>query len=319
MREVRSLLLPASLLLLLSAPAGACIWYYGKNVKGENTVFTLPEGKPERTMKYLTENAEHARALGVDTAKTPEPGADFRVHSDYAATLVHQGKSSKAIPILESIEKEHPGEYVVAVNLGTAYELSGENEKALHWIREGIRRNPQSHMGTEWLHEKILEAKIAAAKDPTWTMTHTVLDLDFGSGDVPAMPTRFPSGQDATSVRKALFYQLHERLAFVPPPDRLVAGMISDLADLCGLQLSADHAVALYDLALTYQPAHADLIVRRRAQALTFTGQIVSQAQATNRQATLLGGVAGFLMVGALVLFIIKNLKKPGTPTRPGL
>jgi hypothetical protein len=53
----------------------------------------------------------------------------------------------------------------VAANLGTALELLGNKEEALHWIREGIRRNPQSHEGTEWLHAKILEAKIAAQKD----------------------------------------------------------------------------------------------------------------------------------------------------------
>jgi hypothetical protein len=316
MGKVRGLLLQLWLLLLLSGPAWACLWYYGKNVKGEQIAFTLPEGTPERMMKYLTENEEHARALGADTSKEPGSGEDFKVRSDYAATLVHQGKSPRAIPILESIEKDHPGEYVVAVNLGTAYELSGENEKALHWIREGIRRNPDSHMGTEWLHEMILEAKIAAAKNPHWAKTHTVLNLDFGSGEVPAMPAGFPSGKDAVAVRKALYYQLHERLAFVPPPDPLVASMIADLADLCGLQMSADHAVALYDLALRYQPARADVIARRRAQAVKFTGQIVSQSALHEKRVNAAMGLAGVMMLGAVTLYIIKKLRNPKAPVR---
>jgi len=49
-------------------------------------------------------------------------------------------------------------------DLGTAYELAGKNEPALRWIREGLRRNPNSHKGTEWLHVKILEAKIEQEK-----------------------------------------------------------------------------------------------------------------------------------------------------------
>ena len=45
---------------------------------------------------------------------------------------------------------------------------------------ECLKRNAQSHYGTEWLHELILEAKIALAYDPTWLQTHTVLRIDFG-------------------------------------------------------------------------------------------------------------------------------------------
>jgi hypothetical protein len=80
--------------------------------------------------------------------------------------------------------------------------LTGKNEKALRWIREGLRRNPNSHSETEWLHVLILEAKIAAAKDPEWIKTHSVLALDFGNSDTAVLPSRFPSGQSADSVRQ---------------------------------------------------------------------------------------------------------------------
>jgi tetratricopeptide (TPR) repeat protein len=91
---------------------------------------------------------------------------NFTDRSDYAVALMYLGRSQEAVGLLNQLEKERPGEYFVAGNLGTAYELSGNNEEALRWIREAIRRNPASHEGTEWLHEKILEAKIAQQKEP---------------------------------------------------------------------------------------------------------------------------------------------------------
>src|SRR4029077_1629809 len=102
----------------------------------------------------------------------------FNERSDYAVSLVYVGKTKEAVELLQSLEKEQPGTYIVAANLGTALELLGNNEEALHWIREGIRRNPQSHEGTEWLHAKIIEAKIAQEKDPNYFKSHSVLELD---------------------------------------------------------------------------------------------------------------------------------------------
>jgi tetratricopeptide (TPR) repeat protein len=314
---IRILLLPL-LLLALTAPAWACLWYYGKNVKGDEVSVGGPGGNPKWFMRFLIHQPEHDRALEIDTSTEPGPEADFKIRSDYAATLVHQGKAAKAIPILEAIEKTRPNEYVIAVNLGTAYELNGENENALRWIREGLRRNSDSHGGTEWLHVLILEAKIAASKDPKWPNTHTVLGLDFGSGDVPVMPERFPSGQSGVTVRKALIYQLHERLAFVHPPDPLVAGMIADLADLEGILETADHAAALYDLALTYRPAHPDLLLRRKAQALKFVGQIVSQQQRDERRLTLASGVVGLLILGAVIHRVVRKRRKAGVSPPSG-
>jgi len=305
--KVRPLLLLPFLVFALAAPAWACLWYYGKNVKGQAMTVEGRFGNPERLLEFLTYHPEHESALGVNTTTEPPPEAEFKARSDYAATLVHQGKAAKAIPILEDIEKAHPNEYIVAVNLGTAYELIRENEKALHWIREGLRRNPDSHEGTEWLHVLILEAKIADAKDPAWAQTHSVLGLDFGTGDVPLTPKVFPSGQSPDRVRKALIHQLHERLAFVPPPDPLVAGMIADLADLEGLLATADHAVPLYDLALKYQPAHPDLVLRRKAQALQFAGQLISEQQRTEQKIT---GIAGLAIVGLVILYVATKRRK---------
>jgi len=103
-------LLLVPLLFSLAAPAWACLWYYGKNIAGKEVRFGGPYGDPKRFLQFLTDHSEHDRAVATDTSTEPAPDADFRLRSDYAATLVHQGKAAKAIPILEAIEQAQPNE-----------------------------------------------------------------------------------------------------------------------------------------------------------------------------------------------------------------
>ena len=240
-----------------------CLWYYGTNVYGEPA--KVNDGGPEAYIRRLTNDAEHLR-IRDDENPLPDPGpeADFKLRSDYAATLVHRGDVKKAVEILEDIERRKPGEYVVAANLGTAYELSGNNDKALEWIRECLRRNKESHYGSEWLHIKILEAKIALSKDPAWLRTHTVLGVDFGMEAVPSRPAKWTGDLAQRNVSGSIAYQLRERMAFVKAPDPVVGDLLVDLGNLTALEMTIEHAIAVYGLALTYQPVHADLVMKRR-------------------------------------------------------
>src|SRR6185437_11772073 len=105
---------------------------------------------------------------GAEMEAALRGSTNFNDRSDYSIALMYLGRSKEAVELLQALENERPGEYFIAANLGTAYELTGNNEEAARWIAEGIRRNPESHEGTEWLHLKILEAKIAQEKDPDY-------------------------------------------------------------------------------------------------------------------------------------------------------
>ena len=90
--------------------------------------------------------------------------------------LAHSASSRKHGSVLEAAEAAESGDYAVASNLGTTYELLGDNVKALEWIKKGLERNPKAHGGTEWVHVKNLEAKNGSlADDPKWLESHTVL------------------------------------------------------------------------------------------------------------------------------------------------
>lgn len=240
-----------------------CLWYYGTNLAGEPVKFA--DHGPDAYVQLLSDGRSHRLHALAPLPLRPEPSADFKLRNDHAATLLHKGDLKPAIEILEAIEKEKAGEYVIAVNLGTAYELAGDNEKALHWIKEGLRRNPQSHWGTEWLHVRILEAKIALSKDPAWLKTHSVLGLDFGKDLKPSMPTSWPDGRNAGEVVHALEYQLSERLGFVKAPDPLTGSLIADLAHLNVLTRAVGYGPPLYALAIQYRAPDADFLARRSA------------------------------------------------------
>lgn len=258
------LLIPVSALLILlamTAPVVACLQYYATDLEGHR--IELRGYGPPDYIRYLTDH-KHESYDEPDEAEKVEVPTEYKARSDYAADLVHKGKYDKAIDIFEDIEKSHPGEYIVAANLGTAYELSGNNEKALQWISEGIKRNAKAHLGTEWLHVKILEAKLALTKDPDWLKTHSVLGLNFENEARPKMPWQFPEGQDLKSVQAALEYQLHERLEFVKPPEPIVGELLGDLANIVAQTKSVEHAQAVYELALTYKPVHSDILEKRR-------------------------------------------------------
>jgi tetratricopeptide (TPR) repeat protein len=174
----------------------------------------------------------------------------FEDRSDYAVALMYLGRSSEAVELLQALEREEPGDYAVAANLGTALELSGDNAGALQWIREGIRRNPKSHQGTEWLHAKILESKIVQARDPDHFGNHSVLELAPDTSGKTVSIDGVERSRE--TVRKALRYQLMERMQFVKPPDPVVAGLLLDYAAVEAADRTLESARKLLSLSMEY-------------------------------------------------------------------
>lgn len=173
--------------------------------------------------------------------------ADYKLLSDYGLYLVKGGKVKEALVIFEALAQAYPNEYSIIANLGTTYELSGNNEKALEYIRKGLKLNPDSHNGSEWIHVKILLAKIALDKDPDYLSNHTVLNLDTKQ-------------EESEKIRKQLYTQLQERFPFCKGPDPVMADLFVDLGDCYLHSISFEHAKGLYQIAkIYYQSSRADI------------------------------------------------------------
>ena len=175
---------------------------------------------------------------------------------------------TEALAALNDIEATNPGLYPTAANLGTVYELSGDIEKALHWIQEGLARNPKSHNGSEWLHVRILQTKQKLAVDPDWLKTHSILGLNFGDDPRPAQP---PETELAALNGPAMWedlnwhltIQLRERTSLVEAPDPIVADLLCDTSNLLALKGQLENAIAVAELAQRYEAPQSGLLERR--------------------------------------------------------
>ncbi|PHS12460.1 MAG: hypothetical protein COA78_08285 [Blastopirellula sp.] len=251
------LTLIAVLLFTVSPQAHACLNHFFTKIDGH--------AHTDNSHYYLLETREDSTNWNeiYQNLKTElETEDNYKKRSDMAAAMIHLGQTQEAIDILVELEEKHPGEYTIAGNLGTAYELVGEVGLAIKWIKIGMERNPDSHDGSEWLHVRILEVKQELAADPDWLNSHSVLGLDFGQADKPKMPASFGEERTSEDVIEAIQYQLHERLQFVKGTDPIVADLLVTLGNLIALTDSVEPAVDVYKLAMPF-PENLTLAQRR--------------------------------------------------------
>jgi tetratricopeptide (TPR) repeat protein len=209
---------------------------YGKTHTRDETVFFYNEPDKKSADKFLKK---------YDLTKVEQYTQDDQ--SDIAVNLNYLGRYQEALTILKRLQKEYPENYNIAANLGTTYELTGNNELALQFIKKGMELNPDSHEGSEWVHVKILEAKIQLAKNPDWLLTHRVLNTG----------ANFNSKESVVLAEKIwdIEYQLEERVPFTPFPDKILGNVLDELGDLLATQESVELAYAMYDFSLKYDPA----------------------------------------------------------------
>jgi tetratricopeptide (TPR) repeat protein len=257
-------LLPGSLL--------ACINEFGTTRDGKKVAadtYTLSSLLDEQRMKES--RAGYASWLKEMTPKVRQQPTYENI-IDVTAVLIRNGHAEKSIPILLKLEAKFPKRYEVASNLGTAYELIGDNQQALQWIQEGIKRNPESHQGSEWLHVEILKAKLNQNFQSKPFQNGSLLSLKQGNQVMPAKPARLPINNKQQKVSlyqlaEALRYQLSERIYFVDAPDPVVAGLMFDLANLELAYGTMEEANILYDAAVKYGHSDSALIQKRQRVA----------------------------------------------------
>ena len=252
------------LLLLLPVYLFSCIWINGTTIDGEHEY----QGFGYIYANVLKETIEYESPQSklkdiLEERKDKKVSAD-ELSEDDAVILMLQGKYEESIKKLLELNQRHPNKYSIASNLGTAYELNGENEKALKWITEGIKRDANSHYGTEWLHQLILKLKIEERQNKNFLQTKRAIPL----------PPRFKLDDNITidnqthtisDVEKALGYQLRERLVFVKPKDKIVADLLYAYARIIVQFSTVEEALEYLKLAELYGFANPKLLEEKRA------------------------------------------------------
>lgn len=261
----------------LNAPLFACLNDSGRTIDGKEIeiyplrsyrAMMLHAQSPMFKEKWLQQKHrfEHHSMTEDDSLdiRTRNRGAfeGWEYESDYGIVLLHLGEVEKAIGIYNKLLEKFPNVYSLHANLGTAYELAGVLDKSLFHLKKSVEINPTSHLGSEWIHLKILEAKIAMQNQPDWFQKHNVLPLDFGTAKIPKSVLSKDSLND---LREELAFQLKERIQFIQPTDRIMGELFFLLADLTSMTEDVARSVPLYRLAAEYGVKNRALLDLRLA------------------------------------------------------
>ncbi|MCA8992535.1 MAG: hypothetical protein KDA69_01020 [Planctomycetaceae bacterium] len=280
----------------------ACINTNATNLKGETVtaegghhsyIEQLRSAQPVNRTWWAGAEMEAAKKVAED------PTIENRV--DHAACLIYLGEYDRAIEMLNAVEEEAPGNYMVATNLGTAHELKGDNEQALQWIEAGLERNPESHNGSEWIHAAILRAKLRDADS-----NESVLGISFGGDPEPVAPSTESFATIGAGGLEELEYhiqtQLHERLQFVTAPDPIVGELLFDMASAIALSESLEESIPIYEMAAEYGYPNSELLSARKKHLL---GVIATNPQSGNRMGDVSVAAVGKILVVIGVVFLL--------------
>jgi len=231
------------LTLFLFNPTFSCLNGDSKVLKDGTFLYEDREGNVPYGHDFYVDNYDKL-INKLDSLYNSTKDIDYL--SDKGLLLILLKKYESAIKLYLNIEKIKPDRYSTASNIGTAYELIGENKKALRWIKKSVELDSESHNNSEWIHVKILEAKI---KGEQFYTTNFLLNTDFGLDILPNTQMPYEQLQDLSN---SLYYQLNERVSFVKPEDKIVAQLLFDIGNIAFLLRNNYDALADYKQAKIY-------------------------------------------------------------------
>jgi len=185
-------------------------------------------------------------AIIKDLRKLYKETNDIDYLSDVGVVLILQKKYNEAIKLYNQIEKTHPNRYSTASNLGTIYELTGDNVNALKWIEKSIKLNFNSHKASEWIHVNILKAKV----NGLIFSSQNIINTDFSFESFPKTDL---TENNLSSLRFQIYFQLNERMSFIKEKDKSIAVLLFDLANIDYLLAEkSSQYKELYKMAIDY-------------------------------------------------------------------
>lgn len=226
--------------------------------------------------------------------------------SDIGVIYIYTKQYQEAIKLYLSIEQIKPNKYSTASNIGTAYELIGDNKNALKWIKKSIQINSNSHLGSEWIHVKILEAKI---KGDSFINSQFLINTVFKNGTVPESDL---TSKELEELAYQLYFQLEERKTFVKPKDKIVAYLSFELGNIDFIQGYSSASYKNYMTAKKYGFTDSIIDVRIKKLINIATPKIYTEKVYENKWSSLtyylIGG--GGILILLIGYFLKKRLRK---------
>lgn len=227
------------LAFFLSVPGKCCLNIYGQDIHGghhvmEHGLFTPGVFSESVLKKNLSELKK----------KLNSSKYNWQTVSDYGAYMIEAGLYADGLALFRELFKRKPNEYTIIQNLGTAFELNGMPDSALHYIKKGYALNPKSHNASEWLHVIYLEHKVLKHEiDFSKNMFLDTVVINQIINDGGGTRLHFMRLDD---FFMQINYQLRERIPFTSGKDDLLAKLLLETGDLYAEKFSAARAHIFY-------------------------------------------------------------------------
>jgi len=140
---------------------------------------------------HYEKEAEKLAKLAKERALTGDEAADL------GALYIRLNDVGRALEVLRPAQRDNPTHYRLAANLGTAWQLSGDYDKAAALLQVAVKLAPGKYLKAEELHLKLVRQR---AREPKGTQT---LDDLFGIKFV-GESGKFEPGKLAAEQRKKL-------------------------------------------------------------------------------------------------------------------
>ena len=85
--------------------------------------------------------------------------------ADLGALYIRLGDVGKALEVLQPAQREHPRNFRLAANLGTAWQLSGDLDQAAACLQQSAQLAPGRYQRAEELHLKLVKARLRQPRD----------------------------------------------------------------------------------------------------------------------------------------------------------
>jgi hypothetical protein len=164
--------------------------------------------------------------------------------ADQGALLVRLGEAGKAVEVLRAAQREHPNQFKIVANLGTAYQMAGELDQSAVTLRQAVRLSPGKWQEAEKAHLRLVQGRLKQARD------NADLDDLFGVRYV-GDSGKYEPGQLAAAERKKLpedAAAVAQQLALWLPAD---AKLLWQLGELAGVHGDVRIAAAIMDGCVT--------------------------------------------------------------------
>lgn len=170
----------------------------------------VPPG-PGMPLHLLREQYEDSAGKLEEIAKKRALTADES--ADLGALHIRLGRPAKAIEVLRKAHREHPDNYKIASNLGTAWQQQGDLNEAERTLLEAVRFAPARWKPFEEAQLKLIRLR---QKEPRNASTlDDMFGVSFGKKPDPALRKKLPADDVAIVQQLALWLPADGRLLWL--------------------------------------------------------------------------------------------------------